>query len=54
MRAAWRVSAGDEDLSRFFDQTRESYAAVAQQAKQLLVERIDVDASDEDDEDDDD
>lgn len=41
---------GDEELSQFFDQTRESYVFVAQQAKQLLVERMDVDASDEEDE----
>jgi len=44
---------GDEELSQFFEQTRESYVFVAQQAKQLLVERIDVDASDEEDDDDD-
>jgi hypothetical protein len=31
-------------------ETRESYVFVAQQAKQLLAERMDVDASDEEDE----
>lgn len=43
---------GDEELAQFFEQTRESYVLVAQQAKQLLASRMDVDEDDgEDDED---
>lgn len=43
---------GDEELAQFFDQTRESYVLVAQQAKQLLASRMDVDADDDEEDDD--
>ena len=44
---------GDEELSQFLAETRSSYADIARQAKQLLIERVetDEDAEDEDDED---
>jgi hypothetical protein len=43
---------GDSELSQFFEQTRSSYALVAQQAKQLLAARLESDDDDEDDDDD--
>jgi hypothetical protein len=42
---------GDEQLAQFFQETRDGYAEFAQQAKQLLAQRLDD--SDESEEDDD-
>ena len=45
-------STGDQELAQFFEQTHESYVLAAQQAKQFLVDRIEVgeeDGSDEED-----
>jgi hypothetical protein len=46
-------TSSDQDLAQFFEETRGSYALVAQQAKQLLAERIESEDADEEDEDDD-
>jgi len=52
--------SGDERLLQFFESTQQGYTRFAQQAKQLLASRLEVDADDEeesvdeeDDEDDD-
>lgn len=44
-------STGDQELADFFEQTRESYVLAAQQAKQFLVDRIEVGEDGAEDED---
>ena len=44
-------SAGDRELLSFFEETRSEYAARAEQAKQLLAERLERSGSDLDEED---
>jgi DNA-directed RNA polymerase subunit M/transcription elongation factor TFIIS len=39
--------SGDEELAEFFEETRGGYVQFAEQAKQLLAARLDVDAEDE-------
>jgi hypothetical protein len=46
-------SNDDDELIQFFEETRASYVLVAQQAKQLLATRIDVDEDDDSDDEDD-
>jgi hypothetical protein len=45
---------GDDQLAQFFQEARSGYAEFAQQAKQLLAERLDVDEAEDEAEDDDD
>lgn len=42
--------SGDEQLAQFFQETRGSFAECAQQAKQLLAARLDIDEEDDEDE----
>ena len=43
---------GEKELAEFFEETRGGYVQFAQQAKQLLADRLDVDAGTDDDDDD--
>jgi len=42
--------SGDEQLSQFFEETRQGYTEFAQQAKRLLAERIEDEDADDDEE----
>lgn len=44
--------SGDDELAEFFEETREGYVQFADQAKQLLAARLDVDEDDDDEEED--
>jgi len=39
--------SGDEQLIQFFQEARSGYAEIAQEAKQLLAERLEVDESED-------
>jgi len=49
-----RDAQQDEELAQFFQEAQASYVQVAQQAKQLLAERIEVEDSDEEEDEEDD
>lgn len=44
--------ADDDELSQFFEETREHYAELANEAKQLLAARIEASSDEDEDEDD--
>jgi ABC-type Zn2+ transport system substrate-binding protein/surface adhesin len=46
--------ANDEELASFLEETREVYVAQANEAKQLLADRLEANEDEEEDEDDDD
>jgi hypothetical protein len=46
--------ASDEEAVTFFEKARRTHVALAREAKNLLVDRLDLDAGEEEDDDDDD